>query len=174
MCGYFPMPESNNEKGSRKAPFSFINSGLQEITMALILDMGPDGKGGEILHPMLVNKWRLEEWTAGDVEHDMALTLQAISLQFTEQFKWFKKNELHIVFEEDVGAYVATALNALINAGKGSIVVNYLDGTNAPLKTVIFHGVKIVSKHSYVDYAASAAVKAYVTCTFKKSELVLV
>ena len=59
MCGYFPMPESNNEKGSRKAPFSFINSGLQEITMALILDMGPDGKGGEILHPMLMNKWRL-------------------------------------------------------------------------------------------------------------------
>lgn len=141
--------------------------------MALILDMGLAGIDVGILHPMVVNKWRLEEWSAGDVDHDNILTLQAISLTFTETFKLFKKNELVIVFEEDIGAKVAAALDALIQAGKGTMVVNYLDGNQTPLKTVIFHGVKIVSKDGELNYAASDTVKAYVSCTFKKSELVL-
>lgn len=141
--------------------------------MALILDLGPDGKGAEMLHPLLVNRWRLGEWTAGGVEHDIALTFQATMLSFREEFKLFKKNELSLVFEEDRSANVAVALDALVKAGKGTIVIEYLDQDDTPIKQVKFYGVKIVAKYSDLNYADHETVKAFVTCTFKKSELIV-
>jgi hypothetical protein len=47
--------------------------------MALILDMGVRGNGGEILHPQMKNKWRLTFNGIGGVLDSQALTFQAIT-----------------------------------------------------------------------------------------------
>lgn len=47
--------------------------------MALIMDMGVRGNGGEILHPQVKNKWRLTFNGIGGLVDSQGLTLQAIT-----------------------------------------------------------------------------------------------
>jgi hypothetical protein len=47
--------------------------------MALLIDMGVRGNGGEILHPQMKNKWRLTFNGIGGLVDSEALTIQAIT-----------------------------------------------------------------------------------------------
>lgn len=94
--------------------------------MALILDMGVRGNGGEILHPQMKNKWRLTFNGIGGVLDSQALTFQAITcdrpkLSF-EQVTLDRYNSrayiagkyqfdpINVTFEADIGGGVASVV----------------------------------------------------------------
>lgn len=100
--------------------------------MALLIDMGVRGNGGEILHPQLKNKWRLSFNGLGGLVTTEALTLQAITcdrpkLSF-EQVTLDRYNSrayvagkhtfdpINVTFEADVGGGVAGAIQAQLEA----------------------------------------------------------
>ena len=56
--------------------------------MALILDMGVRGNGGEILHPQMKNKWRLTFNGIGGVLDAQPLTFQAITCDRPAYSDW--------------------------------------------------------------------------------------
>ncbi len=140
--------------------------------MALILDMGPDGNVGEILHPLMANKWRLGSWYTDTLEHNNILTLQVIEISVEENSRIFKKNSFSVVFEEDNDAGVARAVDALKKSGKGTIDLEFLGDVGQVLKRVRLHDVKIKHHYFSLSYAYSETVKAHLTGTFKKIELI--
>ena len=94
--------------------------------MALILDMGVRGNGGEILHPQMKNKWRLTFNGIGGVLDSQALTFQAITcdrpkLSF-EKVTLDRYNSrayiagkhqfdpINVTFEADIGGQVASVI----------------------------------------------------------------
>ena len=94
--------------------------------MALILDMGVRGNGGEILHPQMKNKWRLTFNGVGGVLDSQPLTFQAITcdrpkLSF-EQVTLDRYNSrayiagkhtfdpINVTFEADIGGGVASII----------------------------------------------------------------
>ena len=96
--------------------------------MALILDMGVRGNGGEILHPQMKNKWRLTFNGIGgaSVVDSQALTFQAITcdrpkLSF-EKVTLDRYNSrayvagkhqfdpINVTFEADIGGNVASVI----------------------------------------------------------------
>lgn len=96
--------------------------------MALILDMGVRGNGGEILHPQMKNKWRLTFNGIGGVLDSQALTFQAITcdrpkLSF-EKVTLDRYNSrayiagkhqfdpINVTFEADIGGNVSSVIRS--------------------------------------------------------------
>ena len=96
--------------------------------MALILEMGVRGNGGEILHPQMKNKWRLTFNGIGGVLDAQPLTFQAITcdrpkLSF-EKVTLDRYNSrayvagkhqfdpINVTFEADIGGGVASIIQA--------------------------------------------------------------
>ncbi len=94
--------------------------------MALIVDMGVRGNGGEILHPQLKNKWRLTFNGIGGMIDTQPMTFQAITcdrpkLSFEEVVldRYNSRayvagkhsfDPLNITFEADIGGGVSTVV----------------------------------------------------------------
>lgn len=90
--------------------------------MATILDLGVLGQGGEILHPMQRNKWRVDFLSLG-AGADEALTIQAVTMDRPkvefEEIQLDRYNSrayvagkytfqpINIVFESDIGGRAA-------------------------------------------------------------------
>lgn len=96
--------------------------------MALIIDMGVRGNGGEILHPQLKNKWRLTFNGIGGVQDSQALTIQAITCdrpklsfepvtldRYNSRAYVAGKHQfdpINVTFEADIGGGVASVVRA--------------------------------------------------------------
>ncbi len=94
--------------------------------MALILDMGVRGNGGEILHPQMKNKWRLTFNGVGGVLDSQALTFQAITCdrpklsfekvtldRYNSRAYIAAKHQfdpINVTFEADIGGGVASVI----------------------------------------------------------------
>lgn len=96
--------------------------------MALPLDMGVRGNGGEILHPQLKNKWRITFNGVGGVVDSQALTFQAVTCdrpklsfevvtldRYNSRAYVAGKHQfdpLNITLEADIGGAVSTIIRS--------------------------------------------------------------
>ena len=96
--------------------------------MALPLDMGVRGNGGEILHPQLKNKWRITFNGVGGVVDSQALTFQAVtcdrpklSFEIVTLDRYNSRayvagkhqfDPLNITLEADIGGAVSTIIRS--------------------------------------------------------------
>lgn len=94
--------------------------------MAILTDMGVRGRGGEILHPQMKNKWRLTFNGIGGVRDSEALTIQAITCdrpklsfekvvldRYNSRAYVAGKHQfdpLNVTFEADIGGGVSTVI----------------------------------------------------------------
>ena len=94
--------------------------------MALIIDMGVRGNGGEILHPQMKNKWRLSFNGIGGLIDSQPLTVQAITCdrpklsfepvtldRYNSRAYIAGKHQfdpINATFEADIGGGVATVI----------------------------------------------------------------
>lgn len=100
--------------------------------MALIMDMGVRGNGGEILHPQVKNKWRLTFNGIGGLVDSQGLTFQAITcdrpkLGF-EKITLDRYNSrayiagkyqfepINVTFEADIGGRVSSVIRAQLES----------------------------------------------------------